>query len=237
VEGIDVVVLGHDGETLESPALEGQTRIVEAHSRGTYLGRLDLDVLPTELASTNHILRVEPAIPPDPASKASIKTYIDETLSRIDRSLPAALSPGPAKVPDENWKYGSNGACALCHQKAAEHWATTSHAAALMTLQSKGRGRDPYCYGCHMTGWEQPGGTRSYETALTYFSSVGCEACHGPSVMHIRANRAAFTQRQVPETVCRTCHRADQQPDPFNYQASIKLILGPGHGDGGKGPR
>jgi Cytochrome c554 and c-prime len=237
VDGIDFVVVGHDAATTATPLMEGNTRIVEAHRRGVYVGRLDLDVLPGEVGVHNEIVRLDPRVSPDPVMKGRIRTYIDETLRRIDRSLPAALSPPPAQQPLETWTYASNAACALCHQKAAEQFATTSHAASLMTLQSKGRGRDPYCFGCHTTAFQQAGGTRSLETAITYFGSVGCESCHGPSVKHVRANSAAHTRREVPEAVCRECHRDDQQPDPFDYAAALKLVLGPGHGDGGKGMR
>jgi hypothetical protein len=237
VTGIDVVVVGHDAATTAAPILEGSTRIVEAHRRGVYLGRLDLDWRADGFDVENQIVRVEPRVTPEPGMKARIKSYVEETLRRIDHGLPAALGPAPAKPPEENWTYASNGACALCHQEAAQQWAQTSHAAGLMTLQSKGRGRDPYCYGCHVTGFRQPGGTRSIDTVITYFGAVGCESCHGPSVLHVRANRATATRRQVPESVCRSCHRDDQQPEPFDYAAGLKLVLGPGHGDGGKGMR
>jgi hypothetical protein len=235
--GIDLMVVGHDGATTAEPVMEGTTRIVQAHRRGTFLGRLDLDVLPGELGARNRILRLDPRVPPDMVLKERIKTYIDETLRRIDRSLPAALAPPPAAQPEETWTYASNNACALCHQKASEHFATTPHAGALATLQSKGRGRDGYCFGCHTTGFRQAGGTKSLDTAITYFGNVGCESCHGPSVLHVRANKAAHTRRQVPETLCRECHRDDQQPEPFDYAAGMKLVIGPGHGDGGKGMR
>jgi len=237
VDGIDVLVVGHDAATTAAPVREGNTRIVEAHRRGTFLGRLDLDVWADGFAARNGMIRLDPTVPPDPAVKARMRGYVEETLHRIDRGLPAALSPAPAKQPEENWTYASNGACALCHQQASEQWAKTAHATALATLQSKGRGRDPYCFGCHLTAFQQPGGTRSLDTAITYFPGVGCESCHGPSVLHVRANRAVHTRRQVPESVCRACHRDDQQPQPFDYPAGLKLVLGPGHGDGGKGMR
>jgi 2',3'-cyclic-nucleotide 2'-phosphodiesterase (5'-nucleotidase family) len=235
--GIDVVVVGHDGATTTAPVMEGSTRLVEAHRRGTYAGRLELDVGPGEVEGRNRIVRLDPTIAPDQVLKGHIRTYIDETLRRIDRSLPAALAPAPAKQPDETWTYASNAACDLCHQKASEQFKTSPHATALMTLQSKGRGRDAYCFGCHTTAFGQPGGTRSLDTAITYFGSVGCESCHGPSVLHVRANKAERTRRQVPEAVCRQCHREDQQPQPFDYKEGLKLVLGPGHGDGGKGMR
>jgi hypothetical protein len=237
VPGIDVLVVGHDGATTEAPLAEGPTRLVEAHRRGTYLGRLDLGVTAGEIDARNRIVRVEPTVVPDPTLKADIKTYVDATKARLEKNLPAALSPAPRKPPDETWTYASNGACAMCHQKASDQWSTTAHAAALATLQSKGRGRDPYCFGCHVTAFQKPGGTQSLETGITYFGGVGCESCHGPSVLHVRANKAKLTRREVPEAVCRECHRDDQQPDRFDYPAALKLVLGPGHGDGGKGLR
>lgn len=237
VEGIDVLVVGHDGETLERPIEEGRTRIVEAHRRGTYLGRLDLDLRPTEVAARNQILRLEPTAESDPALRAHVRAYVEETLRRIDKKVPAALSPAPAPQPEEIWSYGSNGACKMCHESAVKQWHTTPHAAAMQTLESKGRQRDPYCFGCHVTAFRRPGGTKSLETATTYFAGVGCESCHGPSVAHVRADKATGTRRDVPAAVCLECHRADQQPEPFDYQQALKLVLGPGHGDGGKGKR
>jgi cytochrome c553 len=237
VKGIDVVVVGHDGAVTTEPIVEGETRIVEAHRRGILLGRLDFDLRADGFDARNQIVRVEPRVTPEPVTKARITSYIEETKRRIDHALPAALGPAPAKQPEENWSYASNGACKLCHQAAVEQWEKTPHAAGLMTLQGKGRGRDPYCFGCHVTAFRQPGGTQSMDTAITYFNGVGCESCHGPSVLHVRANKATHTNRKVPESVCLTCHRDDQQPERFDYAAGLKLVLGPGHGDGGKGMR
>ena len=237
VDGIDLLVVGHDGETLDPPAPEGRTRLVEAHRRGTYLGRVDLDVTADDVAVTGRLVALLPGVAADPALRNQVRAYVDESKRRADKQLPSALAPAPAKAPDETWQFGSNGACVLCHDAATKQFKTTAHASALQTLQSKGRGRDRYCFTCHTTGFAQPGGTRSLDTAITYFGEVGCESCHGPSVRHVRLNRAQGTRRQVPESVCLGCHRRDQQPEPFDYRAALTLVLGPGHGDGGKGVR
>jgi 2',3'-cyclic-nucleotide 2'-phosphodiesterase (5'-nucleotidase family) len=236
VAGIDVLVVGHDGATLDPPEVQGTTRIVEAHRRGIFLGRLELGV-GEELQARQRILRLEPSVATEPAMKALVKSYVAESQRRQEKNLPTALAPAPRPPPEESWTYASTGACELCHKAATDQWRTTAHGSALDTLQSRGRGRDVYCYGCHMTAFAAPGGTKSIDTAITYYAGVGCESCHGPSVFHVRANKAEHTRRQVPESVCRECHRADQQPDTFNYAEALKLVLGPGHGDGGKGMR
>ncbi|MES1210607.1 MAG: multiheme c-type cytochrome [Pseudomonadota bacterium] len=133
----------------------------------------------------------------------------------------------------ETWTYGSNSGCRLCHQTEDAQWKTTDHAHALATLKVTKHDRDPACLGCHMTGFLSPGGTHNLKTAYTYFSDVGCEACHGPSVEHIRdPQKKAGTIRKVAAMVCLGCHTPDQNRGPFDVVAAMKEVVGPGHGAG-----
>jgi Cytochrome c554 and c-prime len=229
-------VLGHGGETLD--VTEGTTRLVAAHDRGTHLGRADIDVGEQATVVATRLVRVEAKTEAEPTIAAAVKTYVAETKRRLDAKL-ATLSTvqpppkPPPKVwtqPEETWTYGSNAACNLCHPPVMDQWKTTAHAYALQTLEMQGRQRDPYCLGCHATGFLQAGGTRNLETALTYFTDVGCESCHGPSVEHVRSQKKAGTVRKMPELVCRGCHRPDQQAEPFDYKEAVARILGPAHG-------
>jgi hypothetical protein len=82
-----------------------------------------------------------------------------------------------------------------------------------------------------MTGYLQPGGTRKFETLMTYLTNVGCEACHGGSAQHVRAvNKKEGTSRKVAAEVCLGCHTPDQNIGPFEYAVALKAVLGPGHG-------
>jgi hypothetical protein len=235
--GVDIAILGHGDRTLD--VSEGQTRLLAAHDRGTYLGRADVDLADGAPFIENRIVRVEPTIGAEPAIAALVKAYVVESRRRLEKKLPTGLSPAqpppapPPKTwtaPIENWTYGSNGACNLCHPPVMDQWRTTAHAYGLQTLERKGRQRDPYCLGCHATAFQRAGGTRSLETALTYFADVGCESCHGPSVNHVRSQKKDGTVRQVPEAVCRECHRPDQSAQPFDYKDALTRVLGPAHG-------
>jgi hypothetical protein len=137
----------------------------------------------------------------------------------------------------ENWDYGSSAGCAFCHQHQDMQWRGTDHAHALETLKTGGHDRQPECLGCHLTGFLAPGGTRNLKTAYTFFADVGCEACHGPSVTHMRApNSHHGTSRKVAGTVCLGCHTPDQSRGTFDLGEAMKQIVGPGHGVPGSKP-
>jgi cytochrome c554/c'-like protein len=163
-------------------------------------------------------------------------------LSRIDgeRARIAAQKAAAAQrrqrgekepVEYESWTYASTASCAFCHQAAVAQWKTTDHARAMDTLKDAHRETDPACLGCHTTGYLQPGGTRSVETAADQFGDVGCECCHGPSAEHVRSvDKKKGTSRRVKTTVCFGCHTPDQSLGSFDYRAAMQSILGPGHG-------
>ena len=112
-------------------------------------------------------------------------------------------------------------------------WASTGHARAWVTLDRVGKAFDYDCIGCHVTGWEQPGG--SSLAASEGLRDVQCETCHGPGSIHIaieddeERSRATIT-KTPPETVCLGCHTKDHS-DLFEYQAYLRNITGLGHGE------
>jgi hypothetical protein len=131
----------------------------------------------------------------------------------------------------EIWDYGSNNACGYCHEKAVAQWKTTDHAHAFETLVKAKRDRDPNCLGCHTIGFLQTGGTRDFVMARTQFADVGCEGCHGPSAPHVRSvDKHLGTVRKADPVACLGCHTPDQNVGSFDPVASMKEILGPGHG-------
>jgi hypothetical protein len=84
--------------------------------------------------------------------------------------------------------------------------------------------------GCHMTGFLLPGGPQNLETATTQFANVGCEACHGPSVDHVRStDKRQGTSRTVDPVICLGCHTPDQNRG-FAVVDAMKNVVGPGHG-------
>lgn len=229
VSGVNVVVLGH-ASTEGAPRIAGvagQTSIVEAGDATSAAGVLDV-VWPgtgTPGPPPHHVTPLAASVP----EQLGVGLLLQLDAAPI---LPQRKVPGAQKAPAfETWDYASNDACVLCHAPAFEQWKTTDHAHALATLIRKKRNHDAACLGCHSVGFLQPGGTRSLETATTFFANVGCESCHGPGVGHVRSvDKKKGTARKVPETVCLGCHTADQTLGPFEYAKAVKEILGPGHG-------
>jgi 2',3'-cyclic-nucleotide 2'-phosphodiesterase (5'-nucleotidase family) len=259
ITGVDVLVVGHEPAADEEPVTvadeaSGQVFLVSAGERGRYLGDLQLHLqengngfraprtqppAPGAAPSNwldNEVIRLNERFISDPKMLALIAPYIKESRRRIERKLPVGLTARAgthgelADGTKENWAYATTSACAMCHPMARDQYLTTSHAFALATLERKARQRDPYCLGCHATGFDVPGGTRNLQTVNQYFGPTGCESCHGPSANHVRAQNKTGTSRKVASSVCLGCHRSEHSPEPFDVVAAMKEILGPGHG-------
>jgi 2',3'-cyclic-nucleotide 2'-phosphodiesterase (5'-nucleotidase family) len=257
IAGLDVMVLGHAAAAPADPLVvsdgpEGGAIAVEALERGKMLGHLDLHIVDGDLGFLppvraaagsggrswyeNKIVRLDTGVVSDPAMQALIRPYIEENRRRAERKLPVGLTAqagSDGKLAEgtvEKWTYASTAACGLCHGNQKMHFDTSVHAFAMATLQRKGRERDPYCLGCHATGFGVAGGTRNLQTAVTYFANVGCESCHGPSVVHVQKQTRVTTRLKAPESTCRECHRPEHSPEPFVYTDALKEVLGPGHG-------
>ena len=61
-------------------------------------------------------------------------------------------------------------------------WDKTRHAHAYETLATQFKEYNLDCVSCHVTGYEQPGG--SSVTHVDKLNDVQCEFCHGPSSRH-----------------------------------------------------
>jgi len=229
VPDIDVVVLGHGAEGMTAGKMDivGRTRVVHADGGAGRVGRLDVRSLAPGSGGPTYedqLLDVPTSIP------AHVGVELLFQLDKEPVHEPSAVG-ADGKPIFENWSYGSNGACILCHARAAEQWKTTDHAHALATLKKSGHDHDRECIGCHTTGYLLAGGTRRVKTAVEQFSDVGCECCHGPSVNHIRSlNKKKGTSRKVDPAICLGCHTIDRNGDLFDAVTAMKEILGPGHG-------
>ncbi len=104
VPGIDVIVSGHDHVALPEPRLVanhnrngiGGTLLVEAGSRGEYLGRLDLDLERGRIVNfQGRLLPIGPGLPPDPDVAAMIEGYrkrLGEQVKEVLAQAPQGLS-------------------------------------------------------------------------------------------------------------------------------------------------
>ncbi len=121
--------------------------------------------------------------------------------------------------------------CTDCHQDAADFWKKTVHATAWQTLVERGQEFDYDCIGCHVTGWDKPGGSNlAHNDKLR---DVQCETCHGPGSIHVAKGgdeKPIAIKRAPAETFCaRECHTKEHS-DTFQYEAYLRDITGPGHG-------
>jgi hypothetical protein len=254
---VDVLVVGHDDAAVATapastagPHAIARPAVVEAGALAETVGRLDVFWPRSRPDAGSGSATAEPrlenrviALTPDLPDQFGVALVGRVLTTRIVDNGHLANETGYANAANagsdafENWDYGSSQGCALCHQHQDAQWRTTDHSHALATLKTAGHDRDPECLGCHMTGFLVPGGTRNIKTAYTYFADVGCEACHGPSVVHMRApSNHQGTSRKVATRVCFGCHTPDQSRGTFDPEAALKQVVGPGHGVPGSKP-
>ena len=201
--------------------------------------RARLTALEAELAG----LRVAPLPTDSPAFYASLteldpdlerSASVQEELARLDlrvndhnREIYADRKP-PAS-PEGAAHYVGSAACGSCHEPAFAWWQGHPHGRAYATLEAVNKQFHLDCVGCHVTGYERPGGstvTHNLDGALT---NVGCENCHGPGSEHIVDPSGHPLAAQTQESTCTGCHN-EEHSDLFNYEVYRQTLLVPGHG-------
>ena len=150
----------------------------------------------------------------------------DRAVNDANRIAFAGLKPPPLGPNDI--AYVGSQACSTCHMEAFMWWRNSRHGVAYMTLQKRNKEYNLDCVGCHVTGYEQPGGstvTHNLDRALV---NVGCESCHGPGAAHT-ANPEVAILRDTPDSTCLACHN-EQHSDLFDYESFRAQLVAPGHG-------
>ncbi|MCA9637042.1 MAG: type VI secretion system baseplate subunit TssF, partial [Myxococcales bacterium] len=159
----------------------------------------------------------------------------EQNRARFEGVVPPAPAAGEAS-------YVGMDECESCHDEAMTFWRDTRHAGAFKTLHDDNKQYDLSCVGCHVTGFRKPGGSEVVENA--HLQAVQCEQCHGPGSRHVEepevGGKANAIRREAPIEVCMECHTPEHS-DTFDYNAYLRDIVGPGHGEGarlalGKGP-
>ena len=115
--------------------------------------------------------------------------------------------------------YSGNAVCGVCHEREHETWQFTTHASAYDTLLKHGEETDPECVGCHVVGYEQPGGFVSSQETPD-LEHVGCETCHGRGGPHLSPG---FLQNGDYAPVCITCHDTKHSLG-FDYAAFVPRV-------------
>jgi hypothetical protein len=141
-------------------------------------------------------------------------------------------APPPAK--SEAWFVGQE-TCATCHTAAVEVWKKTGHSHAYKTLADASKEFNLDCVGCHVTGYDKPGGSTVTDLVSPNLKDVQCESCHGPGSKHIEDPSSNPLTEKPEETVCTGCHHPPHT-DVFDYKMRHEKIMGPGHGKPGAAP-
>jgi hypothetical protein len=161
----------------------------------------------------------------DPAIEADMVSYY-RAVNDHNRAAFAGRLPPPA-APNQATYLGTD-ACTSCHPGPREVWNGTTHAHAYATLSQQFKEFNLECVSCHVTGYEQPGG--STVTHTDKLENVQCEVCHGPGSRHVLDPTDKTRIIARPEASrCLDCHHPPHV-EGFDPVAKMKEILGPGHG-------
>jgi cytochrome c5 len=128
--------------------------------------------------------------------------------------------------------YTGTESCSDCHADQVAFWNKTVHATAWQTLVDRGQQFDLDCIGCHVTGWDKPGGSNlGHNDKLR---DIQCETCHGPGSIHVAKGGLekpfAVKRSPDPDLCASQCHTKEHS-DTFQLEAYLRDIVGHGHGE------
>ncbi len=131
----------------------------------------------------------------------------------------AKLAGAPVPMLLRTQGYSGSDVCGVCHELAYETWTYTEHATAFDTLVRHGADADPECIGCHVVGYQQPGGFESARKNPD-LEHVGCESCHGRGGPHLSPS---FVTAGNYQPACGTCHNPTHSLG-FEYASFLPRI-------------
>ncbi len=135
----------------------------------------------------------------------------------------------PPKVSEGQSHYVGAEECSGCHGEAHDFWKKTRHAKAYATLSEQFKEFNLDCVSCHVTGYEEPGG--STVTHVQRLMDVQCETCHGAGSKHAESSDAKDIQPAPNKDVCASkCHHPPHVGPEWSVDEAWKGIIGPGHG-------
>lgn len=146
------------------------------------------------------------------------------------------LAQGDFTAHDSTWAartgalaFAGSQHCRACHTTIAMQCDSAPHTAAWQALVDRGQQHEARCQRCHTTGFnsgDQPGLAVGFVSArqTPQFTSVHCEACHGPSAAHTL--EPMIPTPWVAKQSCTQCHDAEHSPG-FETEAAWLRIHHP----------
>ncbi|NUP12851.1 MAG: hypothetical protein HOW73_42980 [Polyangiaceae bacterium] len=172
------------------------------------------------------LLEVREKLGEDPGVGEDILSYYRRVN---DHNREALKDRKPLPLPEGQAGYIGVEQCSTCHAEERKVWDKTDHAKAYPTLEKKFVEFNLDCVGCHVTGYDRPGG--STVTFVDAFKNVQCETCHGPGSLHAKEpdKKGLIVTKPEPKSCVSECHHPPHVEN-FDPVAKMPLILGPGHG-------
>jgi Cytochrome c554 and c-prime len=163
----------------------------------------------------------------DPVATALMQRYYDR-VNEHNRVAFANRLPPP--VPAGQSGYVGDAVCGKCHKSEHKFWSTTPHAHAYATLVAVHKQYNLDCVGCHVTGYEKPGG--STVTHADKLENVQCEVCHGPGSRHAAdPKNPTFIDAAPSRSLCASsCHHPPHVHADWDVSVAFTHIIGKGHG-------
>lgn len=120
--------------------------------------------------------------------------------------------------------YVGTDACAECHPSQYDNfkrYAKKARSAEHIRIMSDKLSPQELseCFGCHTTGYGQPGGFISFE-ATPHLADAGCEVCHGPGAAHSGTGDPTLISKPTKDA-CSGCHNSERVSS-FNYKPLLQ---------------
>lgn len=240
---LDLTVLGGNGTERSEPQLVARP-VLSAGARGERVLVVDLWLDTPGAAFQRWTLPEAPPVAPHrnwirwrseelsrhvqkEAKSRQILESFAKQVNTSNRSQWEHVQPRPAT--EKTGGYVGSRPCASCHTAAYLWWTRSAHGQAYQSLTEVSKEYHLDCVGCHVTGYDQPGG--STVTHVEGLTNVGCESCHGPGSAHVADTRPPFKHihKEVAEGLCRSCHTPEHSA-PFDFNRYRERLLAPGHG-------
>lgn len=170
---------------------------------------------------------LESTLPSHPEAQAVVNAY-DADVGEMNLEWARAHGQDCPTPEKGQAAFVGSATCAACHPAAVPVWESSKHHEAWETLEKVGKQFHLNCTGCHVTGWEKPGGVCRLDKVAGR-EDVGCESCHGPGSLHVASPSADTLTAHPGQEVCVTCHNPENSPH-FDFTTYLPRVLGPGHG-------
>jgi hypothetical protein len=159
----------------------------------------------------------------------TVQTLMDGYYQRVnDHNHDVFKDKLPLPAPAGQSHYVGVEVCSSCHRSERQFWNLTQHSAAYATLSSAHKQFNLDCVSCHVTGYDQPGG--STVVHVEKLSNVQCEVCHGPGSRHADTPLDDKLIALPEQSLCAAqCHHVPHVKADWSVNASWAKIVGPGH--------